>query len=134
MAVKVYIKIAEICFYFEKHGFEADYYLNLNDYQVYSTEERHELIDSKTHQTADFLLIPKKESHEIVVKYLLQKNSQKLLRKKDDKDFRQKFHWYTEDKHLVEEWERFEEEELMSFASKWCEENQIKFTSKNKQI
>lgn len=126
----MHLQLREICFFFEKLLDTNCNYLNIKDYQIYSIEERQVFINIDTYETNDFLLIPQIERNEIVEKYLINRNNQSLLRKKGDKDFNRKFHWYIEDNHLVDDWNHFEKSILITFASRWCEKNQIKFTVK----
>ncbi len=126
----MYFQIKKKCYFFEKLSDIDLYYFNNIDYQIYSEEERQGLIFSGTNEASDFLLIPQINRNEIVKKYLSQKNNKNLLRKEEDKDFDRKFHWYIEDNHLVDDWNRFEQSELIAFASEWCKQNQIKFTLK----
>ena len=126
----MYLKIREICFFFEKLLDTNFNYFNIKDYQIYSVEEQQGLINEDIYEANDFLLIPQIELSKIMEKYLIIKNNQSLLRKKGDKDFYRKFHWYIEDNHLVDDWQHFEQSELIAFASEWCEQNQIEFTVK----
>ena len=125
----MYFQLAQSYFFFERILESANNYFNIEDYQVYSAEERQELINADTFRTNAFLLIPQLERNEIAIKYLTEKNNQKLLRKREHKDFYQRFHWYTEDNYLVDDWNSFEKSELITFASMWCEQNQIEFTT-----
>ena len=126
----MYLKLKDLLYYFEGAFENEPCFLNLFDYQVYSKEEKCRLINTEICHVDDFLQIPRKDFDEIVVKFLLEKNNVSLLRKKEEKDFYRKFHWYTEDNHLVNDWRDFEEAELIAFASEWCDQNQIKFTVK----
>ncbi len=126
----MYLQLREICFFFEKLLDTNCNYLNIKDYQIYSIEERQVFINVDTYEANDFLLIPQMERNEIVEKYLINRSNQNLLRKKANKDFYRKFHWYTEDHHLVDDWNHFEQSVLIAFASEWCEKNQIEFTKK----
>ena len=126
----MYLQIKKICYFFEKLSDTDRYYFNDIDYKFYSEEERQGLIISKTYEASDFFLIPQLYRNEIVKKYLSIKNNQNLLRKIEDKDFYRKFHWYIEDNHLVDDWNHFEQLELISFAAEWSKQNQRKFTMK----
>lgn len=126
----MHLQIREICFFFEKLFDTNCNYFNIKDYQIYSVEERQGLISADNYEANDFLLIPQIERNEIVRKYLINGNNKNLLRKKGDKDFYRKFHWYLEDNHLVDDWRHFEQSELIAFASEWCEQNQVEFTLK----
>lgn len=126
----MYLELNQIFSYFEYVSEPISTYFNEKNYQINSKKERDELINFETFDTSDFLIIPQINRNEIVVKYLTEKNNQSLLRKQNDKDFYHRFHWYTEDNLLVDEWIDFEKTELIKLAVKWCEQNQIKFTMK----
>ena len=126
----MYLEINKLISYFEYTSLSTFYYLNLIDYNVYCEKEYETLINLEIFVKNDFLLIPQNNRNEIMVKYLIKKNNQNLLQKQNDKDFCQKFHWYLEDNLLVDEWNCFENKELVNTAIKWCEQNQITFTLK----
>lgn len=105
-------------------------YLNRENYQIYHEKDRQELINLEIFDAGDFVSIPQTNRNEIVVKYLTKKNNKNLLCKQNDKDFFHKFHWYTEDNLLVDEWDDFEKAELINLAVRWCEQNQIRFSLK----
>lgn len=126
----MYLDLSQTYFFFEC-VLEPDFnYFNLEDYQTYSKEERQSLINSNTYETKKFIPIPQIGRNEIVEKYLIKNNNKNLLRKFKSRDFYRIFHRYIEENHLVDDWNDFEKSELIEFASMWCEENQIKFTSK----
>ena len=125
----MYFKLKEHCFFFESIFDLKSNYFNVDDYKIYSQDERQELMNNGVFQKESFLLIPQIDRDEIVAEYLILKNNRRLLRQKNDKDFFMKFHFYTEGNRLVEEWNDFEEAKLIQFGSEWCEENQIKFTA-----
>lgn len=126
----MHLQIREICFFFEKLLDTNCNYFNLKDYKIYSVEERQVLISDDTYESNDFLLIPQIERNEIVERYLIKRNNKSLLRKKGDKDFDRRFHWFIEDYQLADDWKHFEQSELIAFASEWCKQNQIEFTEK----
>lgn len=95
-----------------------------------SKDEKERLVNANYYLEQDFFLIPQIDRNEIVLKYLAWKRMRNLVRNKKEKNFYTKFHWYIEDNNLVEDWNIFEKEEILSFASQWCEKNQIKFTIK----
>lgn len=125
---EIYLKLGEICFFFEKVLDADNNYINLNDYQIYSIEERQELINIETYGVNDFLLIPQMDRNEIVIKFLKEKCNQKLLWKQHETRSFGKFHDYIEDNHLVEAWNNYEKSELIKFVSAWCEQKSIEFT------
>ncbi len=126
----MYLQIRKICYFFEKISDTDGYFFNVKDYQIYSAEEQQASIISDTYEVGDYLLIPQIDRNEIVKKYLSANNIQNLLHKQEDKDFDRIFHWYIEDNHLTDDWNYFEQSELSTFASKWCEQNQIRYTLK----
>lgn len=126
----MYLRLRTIIYYFEKI-FEAEYnYLNSINYQIFSEDERQELINTDLYQTEDFVLIPQMERNEIAALFLRKYNNKSLLREKSSNEFFHQFHWYIEDNHLVNEWQIFEQEELLKFAVDWCQRNRINYTEK----
>ncbi len=126
----MYLILVEICFFFEKILDVDNNYLNLDNYQIYSIEERQELINIETYGVNDFLLIPQMDRNEIVIKFLKEKCNKKLLWIQNKTQSFGKFHDYIEENHLVEAWRNYEKSELIKFASVWCEQNNIEFTIK----
>lgn len=128
--MSMYLKLNEVVNHFDRlYGMSVTYF-NKEDYQIYCEEERLELIDLEVFDESDFLLIPQIDYKELKARFLIKQNNKRLLRMQNDKDFDRKFHWYTEDNSLVGDWVDFVDTELISFAAKWCEQNQIKFTLK----
>lgn len=126
----MHLQIKEICLYFEKLIVTNCNYFNIKDYQIYSAEEKQVFINNDTCEENDFIIIPQLERIEIVEKYLNNINNKSLLLKKKNKDFYSKFHWFIEDNHLVDDWNHFEKNELIVFASAWCNQNKINYTIK----
>jgi len=126
----MYLQLTKICFIFEKILEDEYNYFNVEDYHVYSIEERQELINAETYKTDDFILISQMERNEIVEKYLVKNRNYKLLLNRKDYNFYDKFHWYIEDNNLVNDWNSFERFELIKFAVVWCKKNKIRFTTK----
>ena len=128
--MKKYIEIKKFLYYFEFIVEREENFFNLADYQIYTSEERQELINSDTYLRDDFLPIPQIDRDVIVRKYIDQFNRHSRLERLNGDDFFHKFHWFIEDNRLTEDWSKFEEKELLLFAVAWCEHNQIKYTAK----
>lgn len=126
----MYLQLSKIYFAFEKILDAERKYFDMIDYQIYSEDERKDLINADARKENDFILIPQIDRNKIVAKYLIEKNNRKLLREKEDEYFYNEFRRYIEGNRLVEDWNHFEKAELIAFASEWCALNQIKCSAK----
>ncbi len=122
--------LSQHCFCFERIGTPEEDYFNINDYLIYSNEDRQNLINADLYTANDFLLIPTLDHNEIAAWYLLEKNNKKLWRKRHNDTFFNEFHNFIEDELLLHDWQTFERNKLLEFAVEWCHENQIKYTLK----
>lgn len=128
----MYLKLKDICYYFEKiGGFDYNYF-NIHTYQICSQEEMQIIINDEIQGRNDFILIPQIDRCEIVENYLRNRNDRKMINHVNEiksGNFRL-FHWYIEDNNLTDDWNSFEKDKLISFAANWCLKNAIKYTTK----
>ena len=131
----MYLDLTEHYRAFEKRVSDFTRYLNTEDCQIYSPEERQESIGSEVYDASAFLLVPQMDIAEIADKYLVSLNNLPLMRKiKGSKDPMHSF-WNLVDSYDYQErceWLAFEKQELMNFAAAWCKENGVSFSTKER--
>ena len=130
----MYVKLKDVCFWFEDRYSSEDAYFNLVTYKFLFDSERLNLIHEEIYSPEEFLLVERLHYSEIGMRYLKMYNEKNLLRKtqKDpyNRDFLRDFHHFVVGCRSEHEWLKFEEDALIQFGKEWCEKNQIKCSCK----
>lgn len=130
----MYVKLKDVCFWFEDRYSSEDAYFNLVTYEFLTDSERLNLIHEEVYSPEEFLSVERLHYSEIGMRYLQLYNEKNLLRKtqKDpyNRDFLRDLHNFVVGCRLEHEWLKFEEDALIQFGREWCEKNQIKCSCK----
>jgi len=128
------IVISRFCYEFLSiYGEETNYYCK-SDETCYSQDEMMATVENG-YLKEDFVEIPKLLFSDISKQFLNLYNvycySMKKVSDMSNRELIRVCHWYCEENMLNSQFEEFEKAVLSKIAIKWCDDNGIKYTTKN---